>query len=44
MTGGPIEEHATNKPPPSEEFRKGRKETPHVLPLPRTLLTVIYLG
>ena len=29
-------EHGTNKPPPTEEFRKDQKETPHVLPNPES--------
>ena len=42
--GSPGKEHGTNKPPQPEEFRKGRKETPPVRPLPRILLSGIHLG
>ena len=37
MTGDPDKEYRTNKPPPTEEFRKGLKETPRVRPRPRIL-------
>ena len=42
-TGGPGKEHRTNKPPPTEEFRKGQKEMPCVLPPPRSLFVGIHL-
>ena len=44
MTGDPDKEYGTNKPPPTEEFGKGLKETPLVRPLPRILLASIHLG
>ena len=43
MTGGPGKEHGTNKPPPTEEFGKVQKETPHGQPPPR-ILSGIHLG
>ena len=43
MTGGPGKEQETNKPPPTEEFGKVQKETPHGQPPPR-ILSGIHLG
>ena len=42
--GGPGKGHGTNKPPPTGRVQKGQKETPHVSPPPRILLTSIHLG
>ena len=42
MTGDPDKEHGTSKSPPTEEFGKGRKETPRVRPLPRIPLASIH--
>ena len=44
MTGDPGKEYGTKSHHQLEEFGKGRKETPHVRPLPRVLLTSIHLG
>ena len=43
-TGGPGEEHGTNKPPPIGTVGKGQKETPPVRPRPRILLAGNHLG
>ena len=37
-TGGPGKEHGTNKPPLTEEFRKGQKEMSRSYQRPRILL------
>ena len=42
-TGGPSNEHRTSHRHP-EEFGKGQKETPCVLPPPRLLLAGIHFG
>ena len=42
MTGSPVKELISLHQP--EEFRKGQKETPHVRPPPRILLSDIHLA
>ena len=44
MTGDPGKEHGTNKPPPPQEFRRGQKETPRVLPPARSFLLTSILS
>ena len=44
MAGDPDKEYGTNKPPPAEEFGKGREETLPVWRLPRIPLDSIHLG
>ena len=43
-TGSPGKEHGTNKPPPTRRVQERSKETLHVQPPPRILLSGIHLG